>query len=144
MKNFKKFVLVFCVLAVAFCFANLAFADDETPKHPIDAAVEEMIDDDPSTAGMIEAGQWAESEWDKLLNENYNALMKHLDKKNQAALKASQREWIKFRDLEFEFIGSFYGGMDGTMFRAIAAGDRADFVRERALKLGGYLASLEL
>jgi uncharacterized protein YecT (DUF1311 family) len=144
MKNFKKFVLVFCVLAAALCFANLAFADDETPKHPIDTELEERIDADSSTAGMIEACQWAEGEWDKLLNENYQALMEKLDKKNQAALKASQREWIKFRDLEFEFIGSFYGGMDGTMYQMIAAGDRADFVRERALKLGGYLASLEL
>jgi uncharacterized protein YecT (DUF1311 family) len=144
MQNFKKFVLAVCVLMVAFACANLAFADDEAPKHPIDAELEERIDADSSTVGMIEACQWAEGEWDKLLNENYQALMKKLDKKNQAVLKASQREWIKFRDLEFEFIGSFYGGMDGTIFLTIAAGGRADFVRERALKLGGYLSSLEL
>jgi uncharacterized protein YecT (DUF1311 family) len=143
-KNFRIFVLALFILAVTSCFANLAFADDETPKHPIDAGLEERIDADPSTAGMIESCQWAEGEWDKLLNENYQALMKKLDKKDQDRLRASQREWVKFRDLEFAFNGNFYGGMDGTMFRTIAAGDRTDFVRERALKLGSYLNSLEL
>jgi uncharacterized protein YecT (DUF1311 family) len=144
MKSFRKFVLALFVLAVALCFAGGAFADDEGEKHPIDAELEERIDADPSTAGMIEACQWAEGEWDKLLNENYQALMKKLDKKNQDRLRASQREWVKFRDLEFAFNGNFYGGMDGTMFQTIAVGDRADFVRERALKLGSYLNSLEL
>jgi uncharacterized protein YecT (DUF1311 family) len=143
MKNFKRFVLVpvpaICVLAAAFCFANLAFAEGEAEKHPIDAELEERIDADPSTAGMVEASQWAEGEWDKLLNANYQALMKKLGKENQEKLKASQREWIKFRDLEFAFSGNFYGGLDGTMYRVVAADFRTNFVRERALRLGSYL-----
>jgi uncharacterized protein YecT (DUF1311 family) len=97
------------------------------------------MDADPSTPGMVEAYAWAEDEWDKLLNENYKALMKKLSKENQEKLRASQREWIKYRDLEFEFSGNFYLSFDGTLYRVIYAGLRTDFVRERALQLGSYL-----
>ena len=136
------------LLGVAFAAAlslnttAAAAANDEVDKHPIDVALEEKIDADSSTAGMIEASQWAEEEWDKLLNTNYQALMKKLDKESQEKLRNSQREWVKFRDLEFEFNGNFYGGFEGTMYRVFAAGFRADFVRERALRLGAYLEQM--
>jgi uncharacterized protein YecT (DUF1311 family) len=138
--RFALLTLLLAVLVSVFAGDTAAFADDdEVTKHPIDIELEKRIDADPSTAGMVEASYWAEEEWDKLLNKNYQALMKKLDKENQEFLRASQREWVKYRDLEFKFSGNFYGGFDGTMYRVIAAGFRADFVRNRALQLGSYL-----
>jgi uncharacterized protein YecT (DUF1311 family) len=68
-------------------------------------------------------------EWDKELNKNYQALMKRLKKDEQAKLKASQRQWIKYRDAEFDFNGKFWSGFDGTAstvfsssFRSISCG----------------------
>lgn len=140
MKKIITFLLgVTFVAALSLNATTAAAANDEAEKHPIDAALEKKIDADSSTAGMIAASQWAEKEWDKLLNANYKALMKKLDKKSQEKLRNSQREWVKFRDLEFEFNGNFYGGFDGTMYLVFPAGFRANFVRERALRLGAYL-----
>jgi len=136
-------VLLGALCVAAFSLnAAAAFTDDGIEKHPIDVEFEKKTDADPSTAGMIDACRWAEKEWDKLLNNNYKLLMKKLDKDNQTRLRNSQREWVKFRDLEFAFNGNFYGEFDGTMYRTVAAGVRVDFVRERALRLGCYLDDL--
>jgi len=139
-----KKILALVFLAAVFTVSlnvNAVFANE---KHPIDVALEEKIDADPSTYGMIEATQWAIEEWDKVLNENYNALMEKLDKENQERLRASQREWIKYRDLEFEFNGNFWAGFDGTMYRLFPFGFQLDFVRERAMRLGNYIEDLDM
>jgi uncharacterized protein YecT (DUF1311 family) len=93
---------------------------------------------------MIEASVWAAGEWDKLLNKNYNALMKQLKKAGQDKLKASQNAWIKYRDLEFAFNSDFWGNFDGTMFLPMPSGFQCDFIRERALELGAYLTNLDM
>ena len=129
-------VMCFCLFSAMGTTAGA----QETPKHPIDIEVEKRIDADPSTSGMIEASEWAAGEWDKLLNENYNALMKKINKEGQDKLKAAQREWIKYRDLEFDFNANFWGGFEGTMYRVMPFGFKSDFIRNRALELGGYLA----
>ena len=82
-KNIRAAVGLFLLLATAFYVAltpsvRTVWAYEEAEKHPIDTALEKKMDDDPSTIGMIEAHQWAVQEWDKLLNENYNALMKEV------------------------------------------------------------------
>ena len=63
-----------------------------------------------------------------------------LDEDAKSKLKASQREWIKFRDLEYESIMSMYsyiyekaGG--GTMYSLLSVGASMDVVRQRALDL---------
>jgi uncharacterized protein YecT (DUF1311 family) len=127
--------LCFCVFSSG---VRAASAVQEFGTHPIDVEFNKKIDDDPTTVGMGEATAWAYDEWDKLLNANYQALMKALDKENQELLRASQREWIKFRDLEFEFSDSFWT-REGTMYAQVRLACKRDFVRERALKLGQYL-----
>lgn len=119
-----------------------SWAYKEIEKHAIDIELEKRMDADPSTYGMIEACEWALNEWDKLLNKNYQALMKKLNSEDQARLRASQREWIKYRDLEFEFNAHYWGGFEGTMYRIFPISFQSDFVRERALRLGYYLEDL--
>ena len=132
------FISCFCLFAT---MAKTVSACEEAEKHPIDIALEEKIDADSSTFGMMDAYEWAASEWDKLLNENYSALMKNLDKEDRERLRASQREWIKYRDLEFRFNENFWAGFDGSMYRIFPLAYQSNFVRERALKLGHYLES---
>jgi len=136
------------VLAAVLCLGlfsglgNTGLAE-EAEKHPIDLALEKRIEADSSTAGMINATSDAAKEWDKLLNANYNALMKRLSKEEQEKLRSAQREWLKFRDQEFDFSRGFWGGFDGSMYRAMSIGYECDFIRARALKLGSYLESLD-
>ena len=42
--------------------------------------------------------------WDKELNKSYNLLMKSLGQPNKEFLKSAQKEWILYRDKEFELI----------------------------------------
>lgn len=145
MRGLKKtvaFLVAALILAAVSQRPPMAAAEEFGGVHPIDAEFQKKIDADSSTAGIIDACLWAEKEWDKLLNENYKALMKKLDKKSGEKLRKSQIEWIKFRDLEFEFIREFYCGFDGSMYRTVAAGFQTDFVRERALSLGLRLGDL--
>ena len=134
-------ILCFCLFSEA---VKAASAYEAAEIHPIDIAIEEKIDADPSTVGMIEAYEWGIQEWDKLLNKNYSALMKKLGKEDQERLRASQREWIKFRDLEFAFNENYWGGFEGTMYRTFPFAFKSDFVRERALRLGYYLEDLNM
>ena len=141
----KVFALIIFAATFMGCFKiSEVFAYVEEKNHPIDIALEKKIDEDSSTYGMIEAYQWAYKEWDKLLNSNYSALLKKLDKDNQERLRASQREWIKYRDLEFAFNENYWGNFDGTAYRVFPYAYQSDFARERALRLGYYLEDLNM
>ncbi|MGI6784313.1 MAG: lysozyme inhibitor LprI family protein [Aminivibrio sp.] len=142
LKKTVAFFVVALVLAAVSQRPPAAAAEEFGGVHPIDAEFERKLDADSSTAGIIDACLWAEKEWDKLLNENYKILMKKLDKESGEKLRKAQREWIKFRDSEFEFIRDFYRGFDGSMYRTVAAGFQTDFVRERALSLGLRIGDL--
>ena len=146
MKKTTIFVLaaVLC-LCLFSCEERAALAayvspDDEEEKHPIDAELEKRLNADPTTVGMMEAYQQTLADWDKLLNKNYNTLMQKLSKEQQAKLRASQREWIKYRDLEFEFRASVYSNMEGTIYLLAPGIFQCNFVKDRALSLG-YLLS---
>ncbi|MCL1876328.1 MAG: DUF1311 domain-containing protein [Synergistaceae bacterium] len=142
MKKVKIFVFAAVLVYCLFSAAGIVCAYEPVKDHPIDIALESKIDDDPSTAGMVEAFEWAIKEWDNLLNVNYSALMNKLDKKEQERLRASQREWIKYRDLEFEFNAKYWAAFQGTMYVSFPLSFQSDFVRERALRLGYYLEDL--
>ena len=139
-------VVVLTVLMLAAVFApfsaKFAVAEEESA-HPIDVEYERRIDADPSTSGMIDASVWAAKEWDKLLNKNYQELMKNLSEGEQSKLRASQRKWIEYRDLEFAFNAEYWSKFQGTLYRVIPYDHQAEFVKTRALELGGYLENLE-
>jgi uncharacterized protein YecT (DUF1311 family) len=132
-------ITYFCLSSAT---AGTVSAYEPIEKHPIDIAIESKMDADPSTAGMVEAYEWGIKEWDKLLNKNYNALIKKLGKEDQELLRASQREWIKYRDLEFKFNENYWAGFQGTMYVTFPLAFQSNFVRERALRLGYYLEDL--
>src|SRR5881397_914981 len=102
-------------LGLVFLFPTVFFAQEQI-QHPIDKALEACIDKNGSTAGMVECTDKAYAAWDKELNKNYGDLMRKLATKQKEALRLSQLEWIKHRDLEFKFIDSIYDTLAGTMY----------------------------
>ena len=134
------FVMCFCLFST---MTKTVSAYEGVKKHPIDVALEKKIDADPSTAGLVEAYEWAIEAWDKLLNENCNALTKELGKEDQERLRASQREWIKYRVQEFRFNSEYWGSFQGSMYVSFSLAYQSNFVRERALRLGYYLEDLK-
>ncbi|NJL59517.1 MAG: DUF1311 domain-containing protein [Desulfobacteraceae bacterium] len=101
------------------------------------------MEKDSSTAGMSECMNQAYQLWDAELNKVYNQLKALLKPDVQAALRASQLEWIKFRDSEFALSDKIYSELQGTMYIPMRAGDRVEIVRKRTLELGSYIDLLK-
>lgn len=129
-------------VCIAFALSLLllpsAFAKTEDIQARIEKKEQKAIDKDGSTAGMTDAAEQAYKDWDKELNRFYNALMSQLEAPEAAALKASQIQWLKFRDAEFKQIDKLYGTMDGTMYYPMRVESRVRIVRDRANELITY------
>lgn len=82
----------------------------------------------------------AYNQYDKALNEIYNALIEKLNSKNDIKQKLveSQRDWIKYRDKEFKFIEEMHGSLEGTKWYSILFSHKADIVKHRIEELEEY------
>ncbi|WP_159473506.1 lysozyme inhibitor LprI family protein [Chryseobacterium sp. 18068] len=99
---------------------------------------------DISNAEMRKCSIKARESWDKELNKYYNLLSTKLPKDAFEILKASQKEWIIYRDKEFKFITKFYFEVkEGTMWYNIAENKKKEIVKNRALGLQMYFENLE-
>lgn len=116
----------------------------EEAQERIDKRVEELMDQDPSTAGMVKAIDWEQQEWDKVLNDSYQELLSSLPKEGQQALKEAQRAWIDYRDKQYKALGAIYSQTEGTMFIPMAANSRALITKHRAIELAGLVGILEI
>ena len=70
----------------------------------VEQANRDLLDKDYSTLGMLNATIEYEKQYDILLNKYYKLLYRSLNIEGQKALKASQMNWIKFRDSEKNLI----------------------------------------
>lgn len=135
----------FAFLLPAFIALPLfVFSQEEPEKHPIDVALDNCMDKNPSTQGMVGCLDAAYKKWDAELNKNYKALTSQLNATQKAALLTAQRKWIEYRDLEFKMQTSVYATMQGTMYQPMAINDRMEVVKKRALDLKNYLDLLEI
>lgn len=107
-------------------------------KHHIDSYLEACINADSTTAGMVNCTNQAYSLWDKELNIKYTNLMSALAPTDKQALRNAQRQWIAFRDAEFEAMDAMYNRKDGTVYLSMRAADRLEVVKARVLQLAGY------
>jgi uncharacterized protein YecT (DUF1311 family) len=112
-------------------------------RHAIDAWLEEACAREETTAGQREAINQAREMWDREMNRAYQKLMSRLPPEQQAALEKSQGNWLKFRDSEWEVIGSVVAGRDGTMWQLTATEKGMELVRQRALQLLAYESMLD-
>lgn len=131
-------------LAGTICALAIAISVHAAEEHPIDATLGACMEENPSTAGMIECVDDAYAAWDRELNDAYGALMKRLAPAQKEALRKSQRQWLAWRDAEFESIDALYGSLEGTMFLPMRVDERMQIVKTRALALRGYLDLLAM
>lgn len=75
---------------------------------------------------------------DKELNKVYNQLKKKLRAKNQTALIASQKDWIKFRDSNCKF-KSYPDGEGGVIGNKMYADCRMQITIDRTKELKSLL-----
>ena len=140
----KKLLILFALLVLPV----LSYSQDQDKDtHPIDVWYNNCISVDGSTMGMIMCADSAAILWDIELNKNYNLLMGMLGESAKESLRDAQREWIKFRDKEWEAINAYYEYIyelmqGGTMYPMLASGARMEVVRKRALDIKGMYDEL--
>jgi len=78
------------------------------------------------------------------LNKYYNLLKTKLPKEAFETLKESQKQWLVYRDKEYNFISKyFYEVKQGTMWYAVAENKKKEIVKTRAIELERYYKMLE-
>jgi uncharacterized protein YecT (DUF1311 family) len=115
-------------------------SEKETTIYPIDKKQEDCIRKDPSTINVINCTAKAYESWGNELEKNYLELMQELSPAGKELLKASQLEWIKYRDKELKLLNHMSGNFSGSLYRVECAQDRVNLVKDRALELKEYLA----
>ena len=133
----KKRLLI-SVIFILFIAIPL-FAQD---KHPIDASLDECLDKSKCvTAVMVDCLKKAHREWEVEMDKYYNLLMDILDDEPKEKLKKSQVAWMKYRDLEFEYIPTYYQDV-GSYQGPTSWGHKLSIVKDRALQLQAYYATI--
>ena len=140
----KKFI--FAALAASLVFgaqdlaikAKPASSIEETSEEEFDesqARVDECMQKDSSTAGMVGCINAEVAVQDKILNENYKKAMSVLNDENKKILKDIQRKWVAYKEAKCAFYPP-----QGTIHRLDAADCYLQMTKERAAELA-YVAS---
>lgn len=128
---------------VLFLAATPVLADEDeggSDEDPIDTALSQCLDapDGQSTAGMVQCLTTAYEAWDAALNEAYKGLMDSLEPAQKEAMKASQRQWIAYRDAEQKFLQTLVTPDAGTIMRVTTNQAMVDMAKARVLLLRSY------
>ena len=93
--------------------------------------IDECMQKDSSTAGMIQCINAEFAIQDKILNENYKKVMGVLTEENRKILKDVQRKWIAYKEAKCAFYPK-----QGTIHRLDAADCYLQMTKERIGELG--------
>ncbi len=118
-----KSIITLCLLLVLTC--GFAFSQKKRAADPCA---------NPQT--QFEMNQCAGKDYktaDAALNQVYQRLVTMLDDEERAQLKEAQTAWIKYRDLNCDFVGDQFKG--GTMRPMVYANCLADMTRKRTTEL---------
>ena len=129
---------------VSVCFVLIAtvtiYAQDTEEKHKIDIELENCLNDEfnHTTVAMMYCIDDALNAWDEELNRVYKELMTFLSTDQKNVLRSAQKEWIKFRDIEYNNINSIYD-FEGTMWGQVRLMKMLNIVKDRTMTLSDYL-----
>ena len=129
---------------VSVCFVLIAtvtiYAQDTEEKHKIDIELENCLNDEfnHTTVAMMYCIDDALNAWDEELNRVYKELMTFLSTDQKNVLRSAQKEWIKFRDLEYNNINSIYD-FEGTMWGQVRLMKMLNIVKDRTMTISDYL-----
>ncbi|WP_299025615.1 lysozyme inhibitor LprI family protein [uncultured Campylobacter sp.] len=143
----KKFI--FAALAASLVFgaqdlaikAKPASSIEETSEEEFDesqARVDECMQKDSSTAGMIQCIDAEFAIQDKLLNQNYKKAMSVLNDENKKKLKDIQRKWVAYKEAKCPFVPPM-----GTLYAVTAADCYLQMTKERARELASLAEDFE-
>ena len=104
--------------------------------------MDKAIEQDPSTAGMVQAAAQAEEKWQKEIDRALANLKEEMAPEQWTALQASQQAWRAYHEKELKAQDALYEAMDGSMWRVAAASKAMELKRERALLLRDYIETL--
>ncbi|WP_423902947.1 lysozyme inhibitor LprI family protein, partial [Campylobacter showae] len=143
----KKFI--FAALAASLVFgaqdlaikAKPASSIEETSEEEFDesqARVDECMQKDSSTAGMIQCIDAEFAIQDKLLNQNYKKAISVLNDENKKKLKDIQRKWVAYKEAKCPFVPPM-----GTLYAVTAADCYLQMTKERARELANLAEDFE-
>lgn len=131
-----KYAFKIIILLTLF-MSSTAYSQNEQKLHPLDSLYDACIANFVGDPDKINCTREAIDNWDDELNKYYKLLMNVLDSNTQNVLRKTQRQWIKYRDTEFDCVDSLYN-IDGTMYPILAIQRKMKIVRTRALELKRY------
>lgn len=90
--------------------------------------------------GLQQSLSLVSNEADRRLNFVYNEIMERsgISDSSKNILRVSQRNWIKFRDSEFQYISSQFKGLSGSMYPKITLIQQIKVVAHRVEELERY------
>ena len=125
-------------------FALLCFRSAICPQTPAPEPIDKTLDAclagpaGNNTVGQVDCGTKAAAAWDRELNQVYNKLLKSLDPVSQTLLRASQRQWLAFRDAEKKFQSGPWRSTQGTMVQITLTMANVEILKSRVLTLRNY------
>jgi uncharacterized protein YecT (DUF1311 family) len=105
--------------------------------------MEAAMEQNGSTAGMVEAITTAQSKWETRLNSLYKSLKQKMAADEFTSLQQAQRAWISYRDLQIKSYDNTYGKMDGTMWIPIHASAVMRLTKQRVQELENILGLVD-
>ncbi|WP_299185980.1 lysozyme inhibitor LprI family protein [uncultured Campylobacter sp.] len=139
----KKIIFAAFAASLVFSAQELAIKIKPSPNSPSiletnleerdesQRRIDECMQKDSSTAGMIQCVNAEFAIQDKILNENYKKAMDVLTEENRKILKDVQRKWIAYKEAKCAFYPK-----QGTIHRLDAADCYLQMTKERIGELG--------
>jgi len=146
----KKFIFAAFAASLVFGAQELAIKTKPSSNTPLELEtnleerdesqrrVDECMQKDSSTAGMIQCIDAEFAIQDKLLNQNYKKAMSVLNDENKKKLKDIQRKWVAYKEAKCPFVPPM-----GTLYAVTAADCYLQMTKERARELANLAEDFE-
>ena len=146
----KKFIFAVFAASLVFGAQELAIKTKPSSNSPSNLEtnleerdesqrrVDECMQKDSSTAGMVGCIKAEFAVQDKILNENYKKVMGALTEENRKILKDVQRKWVAYKEAKCAFYPR-----QGTIHRLDAADCYLQMTKERATELADIVSEFE-
>ncbi|MBK6331473.1 MAG: DUF1311 domain-containing protein [Bacteroidetes bacterium] len=105
------------------------------------------MDKNPSTHGMLEAMNDANTAYDKMLNHYYQLLLKKMKSGDKVYLINAQKAWIQFRDEDEKLLSTLHGDAytgGGTMYQLSYYSALLQRVQQRAIEVFLYYENINI
>jgi uncharacterized protein YecT (DUF1311 family) len=137
----RKYIAILLLSQFTFLPADAAPLKDPT-RQSLDSCLQDPKNG--STGDQTACETKALASYDKRMNVAYSKLLKELPTQAGQDLRAAQRSWIAYRDMEARARESLFATRQGSMYAPMQADAETDLTRDRALLLESYLRVLDI